>query len=662
MCARLVDESRRWSAVAVVAMVAWVVLDVAEVATAFDYDACRASVGSRALDKGLLESLTRDLLPAAKLDAREWNFNGAHDASAVNLIFPDRAAKASWDADACDGSASLPRCWSIPRSNTIVCNPGFAEWLARANYFGPPIRVEVALAGRFLVQSILGHEIGHLERGGEGGRRHMAKDADALRCAPLPVLGGSEEMACDERGAALACHAAKGSETWRLIVDAHEGGLSWDYAYSLIGRVRGEIRDFEPADDACTGREGYESFSLRRRKLSVNLLDCLMNRATNPFADSLDAEIHDFQRTEDALRERQTFAVWADPEGQFEEAPSVTGVGPDTFVLSGWIEHKGRLKLIRRAGNDIQSFLVKGAFPGRVRAARRVEPNRWELVFRQTVDEAGHLPSQLSRSYLSCPEDRGLEACWVSRPERGAKTTEGAVVQYGIDGSVLIADPDRLQIFASAADSRPAVVHQPAFSTSEVHVAAIRDRRLAVSSQFVDKGLFVLEITTPERQTFKMLPLDSSCTIRSLGFDRDRLRILTSCDHLDGTVDEVIDCPSAGLLESGLDLDLGRCSTHTFEPPSPPPLALFGESPTHAPDLERAPFGCDGAAFLSQGGWTRVEPSNRPAITLPVEQVIACDWSQRQLVGYREGKLNWLSLPHELVSARSPEKLAADHD
>lgn len=626
------------------ALVLALVLVLAPPAWALDYEACRQSLGKNRVDSGLLKHMTEGLLEQTKLPQRQWNYNGPYDPAAINLLFPSSRAASTWNSDACRGPAELPRCWSSKDQHIIICNPGFARWLEGSNFFGPPIALEVALAGRFMMQSVIGHELGHLELGGQGLAGHMRPDLNALTCNPEAPPGQSEEIFCDSRGAELACTTARGGDELQRILLANGGSLTWEKVYPLILSIRRELRAYEPTDDTCTGIGGYQSFVMRRRKLALQLVECIIKADSNPFTEPLRAELQEYERLEEELRAHQLGAIWTDPELVFSEEPTVHALDSRTFIVSG-VEKgtgKGRLLLIHADGPRDASHRRVGEVPGRVRMLRRKTPSSWALGFESS--EPGGRGSRLSEVELVCP--KGLahwKTCTVKAPTFGGRVPMDAVVAWGADGAVLVAQAGVSRVFKRPGDKKPSYQQKPAFSQSEVKLAAIRDRELAVSMQFERGGLFILEATTPGAQRFKSINLAGDCTVQELVLTGDQVHLLAFCDTQENGGFMLHDCPVRELSSPGQDLLLERCTKVEIPVLANTANLLFGEAFAN-PTMSAIP-GCAGARIISQGDWSWVAPADRPAFILPAEQVVACDWEREQIIGVRGGKLNWLTTP-----------------
>lgn len=624
------------------AFAALCVLTAATRAFAFDYENCRRVVGKNVLSTELVNSylagLQDDRLPGVG-----WSVNRTYDADKINLLFADKDA--AWDADACGGAAELPRCWSSPSRRAIICNPGMAAWLARSNYFGPPILPEIDVAGRFLMQSIFGHELAHLEKGGDAIARHSPRDADALNCAASPIDPQSEENSCDERGAALACPAARASGYWELVLRSYGGMVTWDRAFKLINTFRSALRDYSPTDDACTGANGYRSMAMRRRTLGVSLVDCLLRDETNPLAKALEVEVDDFNELEKALKRGFLFSVWTDPDSRLHGAESVHALRYDAFVLSGYGANGGELSLVYRDASLVRRQRLGVGLPGRVVALHELSPLSWDLLIRGVV----RARESLSRVRLSCPGGfKQLQACKLGNTRNLARLSTAAVPAYARDGSVLVAMPSSMAVYDARHDYL-AFENKPAFSRSEVKLAAISDASTSVAMQFDRGGLFVAEVATPRRESFFSIALDKSCIVRDLAFRDQSLQLLTDCGNVEHST--LYSCRTQILGEIlGKDLPLAHCNKQLVPALADYRLAIFGESMTLSPEIERSAWGCDNATIVNQHGWSWVHRSTGEAWKFPVERVVACNFDDNEVVGYREGKLVWLAA----VSAEAP--------
>lgn len=618
------------------------------IAEGLDYNSCRKSMAGYELTRSLVENLVEGLLPAVSNEAG-WNINDTFRAKSVNLLFPSREAAATWNAEACGGEASLARCWSWPNMRVVVCNPGFADWLAHANYFSPPLRPEVALAGRFMVQTILGHEIGHLERNSAGIKRHMAKNGSALSCAGAAADDNSEENQCDARGAELACPPARASEFWRLFIKSKGGQVSIGDAFQLMGTIRRELQDFSPLDDACTGANGYRSFSMRRRLLSRQLTDCLIKTRSNPFMDALIAEEKNFLELEAQLTRRQDFAAYSDPENRLHGTQAVESVGTDTFLVSGYGAEGGEVSLLMRDRSTMRLRQLGTHLPGRIVGLKASDEQSVDVIFRRSAGSSkGDGGNVLSTSRVTCAHGFGqIDDCTLSPVVSGVRFGDDTVPAYGRDGSVLLAAPKKMAILSRAAGGKQIASRPPAFSQSEVKLVASRDQRLGVAMQFERSGLYVLELATPEGERSRTLSLDQSCRIYDLSFRNDILGFLMTCDDASrGEVLRLLECPTDEILDRSRqsDIRLTRCKTIDIPALVSPELALFDETLVLAPELHPAPPGCRSGVVVSQMGWSWLRRSDGPSVKLPAERILRCDAARNLVIGYRAGKIVYLAV------------------
>jgi hypothetical protein len=262
------------------------------------YDACVASLdeGQRRLPG--LQSIVDDLKRVERFEGARWSLNATYDSGAINILVPASAA-AEWHRR-CGLSLTPADCLAAPREKFVICNAAFGRLLADPRLSSDIIRAEVRRPLRFLAQTFLGHELGHLNASFDNRVQHLFPSfrANGLRCTTRDRAKPTEEEAADDFGIDVACQATKLGDDEPIATDASS-------AIRTLTQLRNSLDDDFSFDDSCGGDDTYPSVSRRKSTFGFEYAKCMFPGKELPFAAVARDQKQAFEYLETWLRKRQ---------------------------------------------------------------------------------------------------------------------------------------------------------------------------------------------------------------------------------------------------------------------------------------------------------------------------------------------------------------------
>jgi hypothetical protein len=276
------------------------------------YDHCLSALPIEARTNPGINSLVADLKLSSEYAATTFNVNRPFQKGAVNLLIPCEVR--TWPS-ACPLVAEPADCEASAKDGYIVCNPGVGKKVASPLLNSGIANVQTLFALRFLILTVLGHELGHLKFDSGNAKHLLPSNTDAaMNCWKPGPSDNTEEQRADAYGAMIACQAVRKTPELNLlpteatellkIQSSLEDALDWEYFQM---------------DDACVGDKNYPSVSRRKHTFSKTYLACLYpGRQSNPVAILADHDATTFDDVERRLRNRQKFGVVS--SGNFGQA------------------------------------------------------------------------------------------------------------------------------------------------------------------------------------------------------------------------------------------------------------------------------------------------------------------------------------------------------
>ena len=483
---------------------AFIVLGVSPAAaTNTRYSKCLNSLLEHERPNNALDPILTEVARAGFAGGKRWNINGPYDENAINFVIPRVSGKAWSDRNllqTCLNAATPVRCAAFASESSVICNPAFGAQVFAPEIAGPAFNVQTILAARFVVTTILAHEIAHLvEEGGENVVRHFYdfESKDGLKCYQRNGTKTDEERA-DDHGLALACRALQASDHARSLPT--NPGDMLGTVYSVLRKLDFSYYDI---DDVCVGDHNYPSISRRKHTFALKYAECAYpGSITARIVPEMEASL--FARLEAWLRNRQITGHAA--TGEFGSKPLydhvVVPIAPDSLLtvdrtgtseIAIWrtMFGSGRELTFERIWHRPEDAAV-------LKVIARTPQKKIDIVLRST---SGSPAPRLEILTVSCAP-RG--PCTITARTQTFPASQQ--LHVGADGSALLVSPNKL---AHVADIREMFDQAAPASIA----AAIPDEPIVISS----RNAAALFAPTKDQRAYRVLvPAGRQLRIRLL--------------------------------------------------------------------------------------------------------------------------------------------------
>lgn len=251
-----------------------------------EFNVCLNALDGPELHDPGFAAIEREFQTAPEYQQAKWNVNKPYQAGAFNLLLPSWTA-GPWPSALCGSIPKEPAdCATSTRDKFIICNPALGREFASPLLQSGIGSMEVEFATKFILLTLIGHELGHIRIHSSDEIRHLLPQdiLGGMNCFKRVANEETEEEAADRIGVAIACAAVrKDPELPSLPQDP--GGV-----LQLISRLEDSLDEaYFKMDDVCRGDKDYPSTSRRKGMFVTTYLDCLYP-ATQPVVKALAEE------------------------------------------------------------------------------------------------------------------------------------------------------------------------------------------------------------------------------------------------------------------------------------------------------------------------------------------------------------------------------------
>jgi hypothetical protein len=284
------------------------------------FDECVRSLDGAALKDPGFSIVQDDLSRVPRYRHAKWNVNRRYQPRAFNLLLPTWT-DSDWPSYVC---GNLPRepanCVTSIQESFIICNPALGRQFASPLLHSGIASAEVEFASKYILLTLLGHELGHLQIHSMSATRHLLPQnrVDGMNCFKHLETAETEEQIADRIGTQIACTALRRSPELKQLPQSPVGVLQ------LISRLEDTLDEgYFKMDDVCTGDKDYPSMSRRKEMFAVSYLDCLYPSTQAEVKSLADEAMQAVKDLESWLNARQLSGQLASPT--YGRAPQTSG-------------------------------------------------------------------------------------------------------------------------------------------------------------------------------------------------------------------------------------------------------------------------------------------------------------------------------------------------
>ncbi len=621
------------------------------------FNECLSGLDSESLKTPGFDLLLDDLKRVPSYSKSVWNFNRRYARNALNILIP-RWNDDFWPSGLCGGLPREPAdCITSPKERYIICNPAVGRQLSSPLLTSGIGSVEVRFAAQFILLTLIGHELGHIQLARNSTAVHHLiryRANNGLTCFRRPPAASkTDEEKADEIGTALACAALKSSPEIKELPNTTEGVLA------ILARLEDELDEgYFSMDDVCTGDLDYPSVSRRKQTFANKYFSCFYRNSFRTI-ESVNGDLDStFARIETWLSDRQL-------RGQIGSGNY--GIKPMLFNVIAQAKDRESYIAFDSTGTDSAVWSVVPIESGDLHAVSLLNWNRtgevidsredkdlqqWMIHMRPGAD-ADH-PSVLKISFSCLARNCSAKQAERDLPDeaRAASAENHSLAVIAKNGFTVFDSWEAF--FAGTAKFSSSVEFGYDLRDSEIAWDSAHRLILFHQNGKANGGLYNVGVVTGDHVDWKVaLPGGASTgVLQSARLMGGRLLVLFRSEAYAGQPSVTIwDCDASGF--DSAETSTANCKTYTAPSAISDPVALASRdiSSLQESSIDTV-WACGHMTAVHHRGWLwLIDRQSNSNDLLVADGIAGCPQDEKMLITFRARRVDHLSI--HMVPAQS---------